>query len=77
MKHELPNTNQIKTMLKKQLELNDFCDDTVLFWEGYLCALLQFSLIKGDHELYTLLPQVGNQESHDFWLGGPLDKKSD
>ena len=71
------NVGNVKIMLKKQIELDNFCDDTALFWQGYLFALLEFSLIEGDNELYTLLPQVGNQECYDFLLGGPSDIELD
>ncbi|QOD12143.1 hypothetical protein IEE84_09605 [Psychrobacter sp. 28M-43] len=71
------NVGNVKIMLKKQIELDNFCDDTALFWQGYLFALLEFSLIEGDNELYTLLPQVGNQECYDFLLGEPSDIELD
>jgi len=71
------NVGNVKIMLKKQIELDNFCDDTALFWQGYLFALLEFSLIEGDNELYTLLPQVGNQECYDFLLGKPSDIELD
>lgn len=77
MKNENLNVENIKIMLKKQMERDDFFDDTALFWHGYLFALLEFSLIEGDNELYTLLPQVGNKERYDFALGGPSDIELD
>lgn len=71
------NIENIKIMLNKQIELDSFCDDTALFWQGYLYALLEFSLIEGDSELYAILPQVGNKECYDFLLGEPSDIELD
>lgn len=77
MKNENLNVENIKIMLKKQMEQDAFCDDVALFWQGYLFALLEFSIIEGDSELYTLLPQVGDKECYDFLLGGPPDLELD
>lgn len=77
MKNENLNVEDIKIMLKKQMGRDDFCDDIALFWQGYLYALLEFSLIEGDNELYTILPQVGNKECYDFLLGEPSDIELD
>jgi hypothetical protein len=77
MENKNLNVENIKIMLKKQVGRDDFCDDTALFWQGYLYALLEFSLIEGDNELYAILPQVGNKECYDFLLGEPSDIESD
>ncbi len=77
MENKNLNVEDIKIMLKKQMGRDDFCDDIALFWQGYLYALLEFSLIEGDNELYTILPQVGNKECYDFLLGEPSDIELD
>ena len=77
MENKNLNVENIKIMLKKQMGRDDFCDDTALFWQGYLYALLEFSLIEGDNELYNILPQVGNKECYKFLLGEPSDIEPD